>query len=376
LHAQQIVFQIIAIAPCFVSTRASAPGRRRARARDDKNERWRPRIMRIDCDSAGGDAGPPGYAFARLLSRDADEHAARLSAWDQIYEQLTPGPFEGRLVEALFGGIQLFRETTNQVVHEIGTGRADAYMFGVPVSSAGEGYHGGRPIRAESVIVLRGGQDLDFRAPPQLDLVAVSMPVDALSRYAREIEARDIECELRDVVVASPAPERAQRFRSLLLMALESISHNPEKLQHAAMRKALGQALCGAVLDVLGPGGERPAPDGPTRSHAIVSRAQEYMRVHVEDALTVEDLCRELGVSRRTLQYSFREVLRVNPVGYLRALRLNGVRRALKSADQRCGSVQDIAARWGFWHLSHFACDYRRMFGELPSETLSRSAYA
>jgi AraC family ethanolamine operon transcriptional activator len=100
------------------------------------------------------------------------------------------------------------------------------------------------------------------------------------------------------------------------------------------------------------------------------------MRVHVEDALTVEDLCRELGVSRRTLQYSFREVLRVNPVSYLRALRLNGVRRALKSADQRCGSVQDIAARWGFWHLSHFACDYRRMFGELPSETLSRSAYA
>src|SRR5690606_40914034 len=59
-------------------------------------------------------------------------------------------------------------------------------------------------------ILLRGGQDLDFRAPPQLDLVAVSMPVDALSRYAREIEARDIECELRDVVVASPAPERAR----------------------------------------------------------------------------------------------------------------------------------------------------------------------
>lgn len=332
--------------------------------------------MRIDRDSASAGAGAPGYSFSRLVSRDADEHAARLSAWDQVYEQLTPGPFEGSLVEVLFGGIQLFRESTNQVVHEFGTGRADAYMFGIPVDSAGEGYHGGRPIRRDSVIVLRGGQDLDLRAPPQLDLVAVSMPIDALSRYAREIERRDIGSELRDVVVASPASERMQRFRGLLLMALDSISHNPEKLQHAAMRKALGQTLFGAVLDLLGPGGERPAHDGPTRSHAIVSRAQEYMRVHVEDALTVEDLCRELRVSRRTLQYSFREVLRVNPVSYLRALRLNGVRRALKSADQRCGSVQDIAARWGFWHLSHFACDYRRMFGELPSETLSRSAYA
>jgi len=130
------------------------------------------------------------------------------------------------------------------------------------------------------------------------------------------------------------------------------------------------------VLDVLEPGGEhRPGCDAPTRGHAIVSRAQDYMREHVEEPLTIEDLCRDLGVSRRTLQYSFREVLRVNPVSYLRALRLNGVRRALKAVDQRCGSVQDIAARWGFWHLSHFASDYRRMFGELPSETLSRSAY-
>jgi len=33
--------------------------------------------------------------------------------------------------------------------------------------------------------------------------------------------------------------------------------------------------------------------------------------------------------------------------------------------------LSDIAARWGFWHLSHFAADYKSMFGELPSETLN-----
>ncbi|MCZ7560059.1 MAG: helix-turn-helix domain-containing protein [Burkholderiaceae bacterium] len=333
-------------------------------------------MIGIDREATNRCAGGEQYSFARLLSRDADEHAARLSARDQVYEQLTPGPFEGSLVEALFRDIQLFRETTNQVIHESGSGRAGAYMFGVPVDTEVEGYHGGRPICRDSVIVLRDGQELDLRAPPRLDLVAVSMPIDALSRYAREVEQRDIERELRGVFVTSPPAARVDRFRKLLLMAPESISYNPEKLQHPAMQKALGHAIFGAVLDVLEPGGEqRPGCDAPTRGHAIVSRAQDYMREHVEEPLTIEDLCRELGVSRRTLQYSFREVLRVNPVSYLRALRLNGVRRALKAADQRCGSVQDIAARWGFWHLSHFASDYRRMFGELPSETLSRSAY-
>ena len=33
------------------------------------------------------------------------------------------------------------------------------------------------------------------------------------------------------------------------------------------------------------------------------------------------DLCRVLGVSRRTQQYSFQEVLQLNPVSYLRAMR-------------------------------------------------------
>jgi AraC family ethanolamine operon transcriptional activator len=34
--------------------------------------------------------------------------------------------------------------------------------------------------------------------------------------------------------------------------------------------------------------------------------------------------------------------------------------------------VVDVANRWGFWHMGQLAADYRRQFGELPSETLRR----
>jgi hypothetical protein len=34
-----------------------------------------------------------------------------------------------------------------------------------------------------------------------------------------------------------------------------------------------------------------------------------------------------------------------------------------------------VALRKGYWHMSQFAADYRRLFGELPSSTLHRSSW-
>lgn len=253
--------------------------------------------------------------------------------------------------------------------------RAGERVLGVPVAMEGQGYFCGRPISPDAIMTMRGGDELDFRAPEHFDIVAVSVPVDVLTRYTREIEHRDIEQELQDVAVLQSTKAAVDEFRGFLLTALESVSRTPAMLQYPAMQKGLEHALLSSVVKAVGQTDDARSTASPTARHAIVSRAQEYMREHVEEPLTVEDLCRVLGVSRRTLQYSFQEVLQLNPVSYLRAMRLNGVRRMLKSADPQRHSVQDIAARWGFWHLSHFANDYRRMFGELPSETLRGSAH-
>ncbi len=316
------------------------------------------------------------YSLVRRETRDADEQAACLRDWDQVYEQLTPGQFEGRFMEIGFRGIQLFREVTNRSVHEAGLMRDGERVLGVPVALEGQGYYCGRPISRDTIMTMRGGDELDFLAPEHFDIVAFVVPVAALSRYTREVEHRDIEQELQRNTVIQATKEHADEFRGFLLTVLESVSRTPAMLQYAAMQKGLEHALLSSVVKAVGRSDEAArAGPSPTARHAIVSRAQDYMREHVEEPLTVEDLCRVLGVSRRTLQYSFQEVLQLNPVSYLRAMRLNGVRRMLKGADPLRDTVQDIAARWGFWHLSHFANDYRRMFGELPSETLRAAAH-
>ena len=157
---------------------------------------------------------------------------------------------------------------------------------------------------------------------------------------------------------------------ALLLAALAAGRDSPQALARAAQRKRLVDSLCDLLIARLG----RPQPDdaageitAATRQR-VVREARRHMAEHAEQPISVPELCAALHVSRRTLQYAFQDVLQMSPVSYLRALRLNGVRRDLRRGGDE--PVADRAARWGFWHLSRFAADYRHLFGELPSRTL------
>jgi transcriptional regulator GlxA family with amidase domain len=90
--------------------------------------------------------------------------------------------------------------------------------------------------------------------------------------------------------------------------------------------------------------------------------------------VTLAGLCGALGVPERTLRADFRARFGLGPIAYLRRLRLNGARRALRRG--RAGSVAEAAAGWGFYHFGEFAAAYQALFGELPSETRRRSSGA
>ena len=70
------------------------------------------------------------------------------------------------------------------------------------------------------------------------------------------------------------------------------------------------------------------------------------------------------------LERAFREVFGVSPHRLLMLRRLAAVRRELLRADAGT-SVTDVATRWGFFHLGRFSQEYRLMYGERPSQTLS-----
>jgi AraC-like DNA-binding protein len=100
-----------------------------------------------------------------------------------------------------------------------------------------------------------------------------------------------------------------------------------------------------------------------------VRRALDYIEAHLNSAITIEDVVEASSVPGRSLFRHFQEARGVSPMRFIRDLRFSKARQALLAARPE-DSVTAIALQLGFSHLGRFAVEYRRRYGETPSETL------
>ncbi len=103
-----------------------------------------------------------------------------------------------------------------------------------------------------------------------------------------------------------------------------------------------------------------------------IRQAEEYMREKATEAITLQDVADNVGISLKTLHNGFQKYRKNSPNKFLKSLRLDLVRKDLIAAKYSNSktTVTEIALRWGFIHLSHFSESYYEKFGELPSITL------
>ncbi|MDR0378492.1 MAG: helix-turn-helix domain-containing protein [Candidatus Accumulibacter sp.] len=323
----------------------------------------------------GVDLPPLGDRTGRLRVRevcDADDQAANITAWYQEYDQLSAGKFYGMTSEIWLGHTQFYLERTNRALRQTCIVWPGAFWFGLPRHDEGNARVDIFPLKSDAMIVRPGSVDFELLTPDTCDILGVVIGEDVLARYAEVIELPDLPETLRQGAVFHVGEERKKNFCQRLSSTLESA-------KRMCVTGGISGAVCGMmeeeiVSGLVGLAADSAGMSTPRRSRLnhrkIVSRAREYLLEHPDKVISITDLCENLYVSRRTLQNCFHEVLGVCPVTYLKALRLNAVRRALKEGACDARTVQDVATAHGFWHMSQFAADYRRLFQELPSETL------
>jgi AraC family ethanolamine operon transcriptional activator len=306
-----------------------------------------------------------------VVSHDADEQASTLMDWHQIYDQLTAGRFVGELAELRLGEVQVFREATSQSLRQTCELPENTCWFGIPLNRGRAGRIQSSLIGNDALAYRHSGVEFELMTPSGYEIYGIVATCDALRRYAESVARTSLSDVLPSAEVAVIGDERRDRLCAALGTILEEGAEGHISLSPCA-RGNLQSSLFELLLDsgALRSGKAPMAiPVGPRR-HWIVSEAREYVLANRDRPVSVPELCEVFHVSRRTLQYCFQAVCGIAPNHYLRAIRLNGARRDLRCAQHKSRTVQDVAAAWGFWHLSQFALDYRKLFGVRPSDTL------
>lgn len=146
-----------------------------------------------------------------------------------------------------------------------------------------------------------------------------------------------------------------------------------------AIKGPMGQHLEEMIcLDLLrewaGQAGVRLEDGARAAAPGYVRRAEEVLRAEAREPPTIGALAERLGVSARTLSEGFRRFRGIAPRDFLAERRLEGLRGELLSAPPG-RTIADIASGWGFVNFGALAGQYRRRFGELPSQTRARARH-
>ncbi|QDU23906.1 helix-turn-helix domain-containing protein [Urbifossiella limnaea] len=287
------------------------------------------------------------------------------AGWDGTIEQVTCGRFEGSLQVVRSRAVRVIRITGTQSLRLRGqeNGTIVSLTPVLPGNAAGV-WHGQR-LDPGQVVVRGPDAGIDHRSARTSEYLNVSVPVAALEAATRAIGGPDPLPALRAWAVLTPRPDdyRALGLATDRLLGATGdwpVLSDPEAGQFE-------QEYLRLVARALGTGEEAGrSPTLPARL-SLLSRAEELMRGSLRSPLGVLDLCAALGASDRTLRLVFKEQYGCGPMTFYRRLRLNAVRTRL-AADAGV-PVAAAAREYGFTHLGNFAADYRRHFGERPSET-------
>ena len=290
--------------------------------------------------------------------------------WAIEYTQLESAPNQGECHDLLLPGVLLRNSSFQTTLSMSGCGEHERHIFVFLSNMQGVGRLNGK-LLPEGLTAVCGTHPFEAVLPPT-DMLGMTIHRDILSEYFGSVEGLAAPIWMRDGI--HTLGDRKATFRATKMMKILFARHfdDPSALMESEAKKSLVSSIMDIIESILVGADSRAEIDYEwSRRHQVVRRAREYIIDRINEPLQISAICRDIGVSRRALQYSFEDALGINPIAFVRLFRLNRARYDLTRTDAHL-QVKDVIDRWGFWHPSRFSGEYRKMFDELPSETLRR----
>ncbi len=101
------------------------------------------------------------------------------------------------------------------------------------------------------------------------------------------------------------------------------------------------------------------------RSEQLAERISDYMKEHIADKITFDDITAKFSISPTTLKKLFRRHFGCGTIEHLTSIRIDTAKELLRSGDYSC---TEISSMCGFCSIHHFSKVFKEKCGVSPTE--------
>jgi len=316
-------------------------------------------------------------AFAqRIRIADLDEYSVQAEAlrWSLRADQLPGGTFSADLDFLHTSRLQLAIVNYSGAFAAVGRAPERTITFALPLDESAPTVFNRRILAENALLAIPPGQQISFRMTGRVSAATIAVDEALVDRYAQALFGHGFArlAQRGDGIASSAAGARTAVARMRAFLSLYGSAGGDRR--QAPVRNGPWEHLEALLLDDVLGDFVPPEPEaGWSRRSRIVRDAEEFIREHADRPVSIAELCMTLKVPARTLNAAFRDCTGAPPKRFMLAIRLNAARRQL-TRPTGVATVTAVAAEHGFYHFGRFSAEYQSLFGELPSETLRRSA--
>lgn len=289
---------------------------------------------------------------------DSDTLSEALDGGNFKVEQLDTGYFQADLTTIDLGSSMIDKGHYTRSVLFKGQFDPDFLTLGFNLHSKQASIINGLPFKDNDLMIFEEGEDVDY--------------VAAADTIWSTFQCR--EDDLRRMGVVTEKLHTLYHFDNVQLetkMQLQAFFHDIENNQRYYTDAMIYNHVLSIYAKAL-----TYKTDGKhikqQESLHFAKKIYTYIKDHSHHAIQMIELTELIGMSERTVERIFKKHFGVTPYSYLKFHRLNLIRKELLYCSSEKPHITRIATKYGFTHIAYFGQEYKKLFGETPSQTVQR----
>jgi AraC family ethanolamine operon transcriptional activator len=291
---------------------------------------------------------------------DVSEQSHMLQGFDQMYRQIGPGRFSGAFGSGVYrDGVAIHIEIANRSMLQQGTVPKGSVGIGLILSKSDPCALNGFHLDQQSAVLLPSGAEFDARYSGSTHFLLITVPLATIQKT--------IGSELLNKALPLKLEARSSELHRFVNWADSTHQQSRANLP--------SRILIDSLLNRIGWQSVQPkvVRSNAKDNYKLYCRVRDWISENLHNQISMDIMSREIGASRRSIEYCLKFITGESPQCYIRLLRLNDTKERLKRAPAgNSAIITSIALQSGFNHLGRFSKEYKTLFGELPSSTLTR----